>query len=68
MGLKGYRLWTMGQLDSTCRVPPGWWRNFRRRTFLLFFLLLVRLSDVVHLEQDLGAAPGLQAVLQRFLV
>jgi hypothetical protein len=23
MGLKGYRLWVMGQLDSTCRAPPG---------------------------------------------
>ena len=22
MGLKGYRLWFMGQLDSTCRAPP----------------------------------------------
>jgi hypothetical protein len=20
--LKGYRLWVMGQLDSTCRAPP----------------------------------------------
>jgi hypothetical protein len=23
MGLKGYRLWVMGQLDSTCRAPPS---------------------------------------------
>ena len=22
MGLKGYRIWFMGQLDSTCRAPP----------------------------------------------
>jgi hypothetical protein len=22
MGLKGYRLWFMGQLDSTCTAPP----------------------------------------------
>jgi hypothetical protein len=22
MGLKGYRLWAMRQLDSTCRAPP----------------------------------------------
>jgi hypothetical protein len=22
MGFKGYRLWAMGQLDSTCRAPP----------------------------------------------
>jgi hypothetical protein len=22
MGLKGYRLWVMGQLDSTCKAPP----------------------------------------------
>jgi hypothetical protein len=22
MDLKGYRLWVMGQLDSTCRAPP----------------------------------------------
>jgi hypothetical protein len=22
MGLKGYMLWTVGQLDSTCRAPP----------------------------------------------
>jgi hypothetical protein len=22
MGLKGYRLWVMGQLDSTSRAPP----------------------------------------------
>jgi hypothetical protein len=22
MGVKGYRLWVMGQLDSTCRAPP----------------------------------------------
>jgi hypothetical protein len=25
MGLKGYRLWATGQLDSTCRAPPRWW-------------------------------------------
>jgi hypothetical protein len=23
MGLKGYRLWATGQIDSTCRAPPG---------------------------------------------
>jgi hypothetical protein len=23
MGLKGYRLWAMGQLDSTCSAPPS---------------------------------------------
>jgi hypothetical protein len=23
MGLKGYRLWVMGQLDSTCSAPPS---------------------------------------------
>jgi hypothetical protein len=22
MGLKGYRLWAMGEIDSTCRAPP----------------------------------------------
>jgi hypothetical protein len=22
MGLRGYRLWAMGQRDSTCRAPP----------------------------------------------
>jgi hypothetical protein len=22
MGFKGYRLWAMGQLDSTCTAPP----------------------------------------------
>jgi hypothetical protein len=22
MGLKGHRLWAMGQLDATCRAPP----------------------------------------------
>jgi hypothetical protein len=22
MGLKGYSLWAMGHLDSTCRAPP----------------------------------------------
>jgi hypothetical protein len=22
MGLKGYRLWVMGKLESTCRAPP----------------------------------------------
>jgi hypothetical protein len=34
MGLKGYRLWAMGQLDSTCRAPPqarGGRRGRRRR-------------------------------------
>jgi hypothetical protein len=31
MGLKGYRLWVTGKLDSTCRAPPPpAWR--RRRT------------------------------------
>jgi hypothetical protein len=29
MGLKGYRLWAMGQLDSTCSTPP---RETRGRT------------------------------------
>jgi hypothetical protein len=23
MSLKGYRLWVMGQLDSTCSAPPS---------------------------------------------
>jgi hypothetical protein len=23
MGLKGYRLWVVGQLDSTCSASPG---------------------------------------------
>jgi hypothetical protein len=34
MGLKGYRLWAMGQLDSTCRSPPrlAATRRWRRRT------------------------------------
>jgi hypothetical protein len=31
MGLKGYRLWAMGQLDSTCRAPP---RGAARRAAL----------------------------------
>jgi hypothetical protein len=22
MGLKGFRLWAMGQINSTCRAPP----------------------------------------------
>jgi hypothetical protein len=37
MDLKGYRLWLMGQLDSTCRAPPrarnriwGWGTGARR--------------------------------------
>jgi hypothetical protein len=33
MGLKVYRLWVMGQLDSTCRAPPG--RLFARLPFTL---------------------------------
>jgi hypothetical protein len=28
MGLKGYRLWATGQLDSTCRAPPREWRPY----------------------------------------
>jgi hypothetical protein len=41
MGLKGYRLWIMGQLDSTCRAPPRrlrlrrWRRRRRRRGWTL---------------------------------
>jgi hypothetical protein len=27
MGLKGYGLWAMGQLDSTCRAPPWYSSN-----------------------------------------
>ena len=27
MGLKGYRLWDMGQLDSTCRAPHHYARQ-----------------------------------------
>jgi hypothetical protein len=34
MGLKGYRLWVMGQVDSTCSAPPcmnwypsGWFHS-----------------------------------------
>jgi hypothetical protein len=30
MGLKGYRLWVMGQLDSTCTAPPYVFAIFRR--------------------------------------
>jgi hypothetical protein len=40
MGLKGYRLWDMGQLDSTCRAPP--------QRELLRHLLAVRLAEAVH--------------------
>jgi hypothetical protein len=52
MGLKGYRLWVMGQLDSTCSASPGEVR-----------LVLFR-HDVVHaaLErhgQSLGGGGGL---------
>jgi hypothetical protein len=32
MGLKGYRLWVMGQLDSTCSAPP---RHLANRDELL---------------------------------
>jgi hypothetical protein len=31
MGLKGYRLWVMGQLDSTCRAPPRAGRRASQR-------------------------------------
>jgi hypothetical protein len=31
MGLKGYRLWVMGQLDSTCRAPPRENRRAQQR-------------------------------------
>jgi hypothetical protein len=31
MGLKGYRLWVMGHLDSTCRAPPRRGEGLRRR-------------------------------------
>jgi hypothetical protein len=33
MGLKGYRLWDMGQLHSTCRAPPRQHAVLRRRRF-----------------------------------
>jgi hypothetical protein len=35
MGLKGYRLWAMGQLDSTCRAPPRSATAAGRRLFNL---------------------------------
>jgi hypothetical protein len=28
MGLKGYRLWAMGQLDSTCEPHPARYRLY----------------------------------------
>jgi hypothetical protein len=36
MGLKGYRLWVMRQLDSTCSAPPLL-SLFRFLSLLLFF-------------------------------
>jgi hypothetical protein len=42
MGLKGYRLWVMGQLDSTCRAPP--------LRLLLYELDLVAQRRVVALQ------------------
>ena len=32
MGLKGYRLWVMGQLDSTCSAPPRSFSSVRSGT------------------------------------
>jgi hypothetical protein len=32
MGLKGYRLWVMGQLDSTCRAPTRYGRKLASYT------------------------------------
>jgi hypothetical protein len=37
MGLKGYRLWVMGKLDSTCRAPPL--HRQRQYRLLLVFVL-----------------------------
>jgi hypothetical protein len=37
MGLKGYRLWDMGQHDSTCSAPP----KGRTSTFLVFLSITV---------------------------
>jgi hypothetical protein len=50
MGLKGYRLWAMGQLDSTCRAPPprdllGYLGGPLRQVQLELALVLVLLRD-----------------------
>ena len=34
MGLKGHRLWDMGQMNSTCRAPPRLGRVNQHHLFL----------------------------------
>jgi hypothetical protein len=42
MGLKGCRLWVMGQLDSTCRAPP-------RAALLVLLVILATLRLGIRL-------------------
>jgi hypothetical protein len=51
MGLKGYRLWVMGQLDSTCRAPPLH-LLLRRRLLLLSTLNTLAVALQVAFERQ----------------
>jgi hypothetical protein len=48
MGLKGYRLWAMGQLDSTCSAPPRAHLRLRRFRFAQELLLHRRVAVPVE--------------------
>jgi hypothetical protein len=64
MGLKGYRLWVMGQLDSTCRAPP---RSIpfrplpRRRRRRLLPLRLHEFLRALHLLESVRDGPAAPA-------
>jgi hypothetical protein len=52
MGLKGYRLWAMGQLDSTCRAPPREGLDAKRGELLALRLVLLGVAryKLTHLK------------------
>jgi hypothetical protein len=58
MGLKGYSLWVMGQLDSKCRAPPraaqpgrsgtSWIRKANSETTAVFHFIGSRVEKNIH--------------------
>jgi hypothetical protein len=61
MGLKCYRLWAMGQRDSTCRAPPRRINQLQPLTGEDFFMVI----DVFPRQPLPARAVALQVAFER---
>jgi hypothetical protein len=72
MGLKGYRLWAMGQLDSTCSAPPRI-QSLRagfgeRRQIIIYCAWIDKVDDSKPLIVTLMISTSCQSIILRRLV